>query len=272
MGWRPFQSPRPGQLAARSKELAPAVAISSRGRQADMSDSSTAISTPNDLSTSDAGNGEGSDVAAAVVDRPVERFDPAPIHPLSPAAQIVPGPLPKGYQARMDELQKLGKQLAESVSSTRRTFQFDTVYNPRRADTLHTEAGHILVTSAFLERVETRHQLAGALAMEMAEVLREDQQSEDKAEQAVAGVPAAAIAAKVSVSNEADIHATASKILARSGFDHLDLSALSRDLKGMLVVSNPPAAALPTVGGENTKAETSGPEPAWSGPQPSLAN
>jgi hypothetical protein len=169
-------------------------------------------------------------------DRAVDRFDPEPIDPLSPAAQIKPGPMPKGYRARIDEFEQLGAKLSESVATSKRQFQFETVYNPRRAETIHTDAGHILVTSAFLERVETRHQLAAALALEMAEILKEDEKLAQKQSLASAGVPAPAVDQNVSPSlpTEEQLQATASKILARAGFDQLDIDAVSRDLKGLL--------------------------------------
>jgi hypothetical protein len=265
LGWRPFASPK-GSSSVQAKGFA---AHASKRTEADaLSDLIIDEPPPRSLTpTPDT-------VTETFEDHAVDRFDPEPIDPLSPAAQIKPGPMPKGYRARMNEFEQLGAKLSDSIPTSKRRFQFDTVYNPRRAETIHTEAGHILVTSAFLERVETRHQLAAALALEMAEVLREDEKVAQKQGLASAGVPAPAVNQNVSATlpTEEELQATASKILARAGFDRLDIDAVSRDLKGLLVDAAHSTAKLPTTGEISTEADPRGKEPTWSGPRPSLAN
>jgi hypothetical protein len=210
-------------------------------------------------------------------DREVVRFEPDPIHPLSPAAQIEPGPLPQGYQARLDEFHRLGTKLADGIPASRRRFQFDTVFNPRRADTLHTEAGHILVTSAFLERVETRHQLAAALAMEMAEVIREDERAgrtstpTGTAETGRSAVGSVASNPRPAPSSAEEIQSTASKILVRAGFRELDLAVVSRDLQGLFADASR-TTKLPTTGELPSRPDPATNEPAWAGPKQTLAN
>ncbi|MBY0586931.1 hypothetical protein K2X85_07130 [bacterium] len=269
MGWRPFQSPKGGAWASNAKRMFEPERRPSSAVKEEIT--ATGDSLHQELGHNDDVGDESPTEQESPV---VSGFHPDPIHPLSPGARIEAGPLPRGYQARLDEYLKIGQQLGESVPTSKRRFQFDTVYNPRRADALHTEAGHILVTSAFLERVETRHQLAGALAMEMAEVLREDEKLTEKQSLATAGVPVAALDRQPTSTppTEADIHTTASKILAQAGFDRLDLSAVSKDLKGFLLASSNTAAKLPAVDEDNAKDRASSTEPAWPGPQRSMAN
>ncbi len=265
LGWRPFASPK-GPSSVQAKGFA---AQASTRTEADAL-ADLIIDEPPPRSLTPALDTAGE----TFVDRAVERFDPAPIDPLSPAAQIKPGPMPKGYRARMDEFEQLGAKLSESVATSKRRFQFETVYNPRRAETIHTEAGHILVTSAFLERVETRHQLAAALALEMAEILKEDERVAQKQSLASAGVPESAVKQNVpaTLPSEEELQVTASKILARAGFDRLDIDAVSRDLKGLLADATHSTAKLPTTGEMPASPDSRGKEPTWPGPQPSLAN
>jgi predicted Zn-dependent protease len=167
----------------------------------------------------------------------IAAFSPKPLHPLSPAQRIEPGPLPTGYQMRVDSLNQIGQQLASAATSRDVRFQFETIYNPRRAATYHTEAGHVLVTSSLLERVETRHQLAAALALEMAELIQESEIADESRSLTAAGIPQTASlngkAPLASTPAENEIDQMAADLLNRAGFGSLNLAAVKRDLGGL---------------------------------------
>ncbi len=147
-------------------------------------------------------------------------------------------------------------------------FQFDSIYNPRRASTCHTDAGHILVTSSLLERVQTRHQLATALALEMAEYIREQESLRDRRAAVTAGVPTDAKLTDPSIASdkatEEQINQTASQLLTQAGFEQINIVAMRADLQGILA-GTLHAAARP-------RSDSSIPDPKWNGPRPATAN
>ena len=206
--------------------------------------------------------------SAPLTQSPTAPFAPKSLCPISPAELMDSGPIPTGYQARLDELNRVGAQLAKGAQGVDAKFQFDSIYNPRRASTCHTEAGHILVTSSLLERVQTRHQLAAALAIEMAEYIREQEHSIDRRAAVTAGVPKDAKLSDPSLSSdkatEAEINETASQLLTRAGFEQIDVVAMRADLQGLLAGSLH-ATARP-------RSDGTIPEPKWNGPQPATAN
>lgn len=210
---------------------------------------------------------EGTD-AEAITQSPSTPFAPKGLCPISPAERMAGDSIPSGYQARLDELSRVGTQLAKSAQGTDTKFHFDAIYNPRRASTCHTEAGHILVTSSLLERVQTRHQLAAALALEMAEYIRE-QDAVNERRAALAGeVPQDSKLSDKSFASdkptEKEINETASQLLSRAGFEQIDVVAMRQDLNG-LFAGTMHAVARP-------RSDSTMPEPKWNGPRPSTAN
>lgn len=201
-------------------------------------------------------------------ERPVEPTSLAPLSPLSPAKRIQSRDMPRSYQARLDELQRIGTQLAAAAEGVDAKFLFDIVYNPNRADTCHTESGTILVTTSLLEKLETSGQLAVAVALEMAKQIREVEQKKWVADQK------AAVSAKgegIVVNNQPvethearpdEVHRTASELLARAGFSSIDVAAVKRDIDGL--------AGLGKSRIEKTSAAAA--EPKWPGPAQAIAN
>lgn len=199
---------------------------------------------------------------------PSEPFEAKPLCPISPAELLDSSPIPAGYQARLDELDRLGRQLAKASPIPDVRFQFESMYNPRRASTCHTQAGHILVTSAMLERVQTRHQLASALALEMARYIREQEMADRREAIAASGVPAdAQLDGPLNQHAEAtpeQIEQTASDLLARAGFENVDIVAMKESLQALT------AEVAHTVA--KPKKRWTVDEPQWDGPSPVAAN
>ncbi|MBX9656182.1 hypothetical protein K2Y11_21410 [bacterium] len=206
--------------------------------------------------------------ADSITQTPSTPFSPKGLCPISPAERMAGDSIPSGYQARLDELSRVGTQLAKGAQGTDVKFHFDAIYNPRRASTCHTEAGHILVTSSLLERVQTRHQLATALALEMAEYIREqDAMNERRAALAGEVSQDAKLSDKSFASDkptEKEVNEAASQLLARAGFEQIDVVAMRQDLNG-LFAGTMHAAARP-------RSDSTMPEPKWNGPRPSTAN
>lgn len=206
--------------------------------------------------------------AEAVTQSPSTPFSPKGLCPISPAERMAGDSIPSGYQARLDELNRVGAQLAKSAQGADAKFHFDAIYNPRRASTCHTEAGHILVTSSLLERVQTRHQLATALALEMAEYIREQDVANERREAMAGEIQSDAKLSDTSFASdkptEKEVNETASQILARAGFEQIDVVAMRQDLNG-LFAGTMHAAARP-------RSDSTMPEPKWNGPRPATAN
>lgn len=188
-------------------------------------------------------NMDGPPIAEQAAAAAMPPFAPSTLNPLSPAERMISAEIPPGYQARVDELGRLGGQLAAAAKAVNADFAFDVVYNPKRADTCHTDAGHILVTSAMMERLKTRNQLAVAIALEMAEHIRQLEQKRWIREQTEAVKPSTELVSDVIVNNQkiesepitpVQIQRTASELLTRAGFSSVDLAAVQHDIQGLL--------------------------------------
>lgn len=196
----------------------------------------------------------------------VERIAPAAMSPLSPGKRLDEGEIPAGHQARIDELHQIGERLAAAAADVR--FEFDVIYNPNRAGTCHTESGSILVTSALLERLATRRQLAVALALEMTAHIRELEHREWAAEQASLaggnreGVVVNRQPLSTTEATAAQSRRTASELLARAGFPPLDVAVVQREIDALVHRGAPAACATDAQGGE----------PRWGGPAAAAAN
>jgi hypothetical protein len=207
---------------------------------------------------------ESTDVDAAP--HVVQTVAPAAMSPMSPGKRLDDGEIPAGYQARIDEMHQIGERLAAAADGTR--FEFDVIYNPNRAGTCRTESGSILVTSALLERLATRRQLAVALALEMTAHLREMEHREWAAEQssAVAGKSEGVVVNRQPLSaaeaTPAQIQRTASDLLVRAGFPPLDVAVVQREIDALVHRGTPSAS----------EAGVDESEPRWGGPAPAAAN
>lgn len=274
-GCRSTESMLSSGAAPSTEELAAAIDASFRAsestpRDKETQDPSASSDDLGDVALKSMGNEDGPSIAEQATAAAMEPFAPNGLGPISPARRLTSDDIPPGYQARMDEFERLGARLAAAAKAVDSDFRFDIVYNPKRADMCHTENGHILATSAFLEKVKTRNQLAVALALEMSEHIRQIEQKRrmrelvdglGNATEFTSGVVVNERAIEPEPITPEQIHRTASELLTRAGFSSVDLAAVHHDIQGLLADQSGSYEV------REQRRDTS-----WSGPEPPAAN
>lgn len=133
----------------------------------------------------------------------------------------------------------IGRSLAASVPDSKIRFEFGSLRNTR-PQVCHTPDGYISVSSGILERLNGREELAAVLALEMAELLVEQQQTPPD----VPWLPSAgpgdderelALAAKLQRQQQpittANVQSLAGQILASAGFREVDVLAVQQNIQ-----------------------------------------
>lgn len=191
-------------------------------------------SAANDVARAAARHDPSSDATtSAVAERPTGRK-------LEQDGSVVPTPTvtPASLQ-----LETVGRALAGSEDSKGIRFEFSPLQNPKPR-VYHSAGGHIYVSSGLLERVSGTDELAGVLAIEMAEYLCEKRQSEpsdapgmkvgDRSTEELS----AAFAAKAPDPREVDRIATG--ILRDAGYSSVEVPKVRDQLEKWYLVSRPP--------------------------------
>lgn len=155
-----------------------------------------------------------------------------------------------------EELDAIATNLATAGKQHAIQFEFETLNNPRPR-MHHSPDGHIYVTTGMLGQLNSRDELAGVLALEMAKVVVESKQDGDTDLAPPPAVPRTgpddaareqALAAKQSKpqrgSSASDLHAAAREILDHAGFKTIDLPTVETRLRA-IAASKPQAGDVP---------------------------
>jgi predicted Zn-dependent protease len=132
-----------------------------------------------------------------------------------------------------DQVEPIGEKLAAASSDKQMKFYFGYLENPSPRGQ-HTSNGHVFVTTGMLSQMTSAEELAGVLALEMAELLAEKQLEQTGSESSI--IQAAATQADSQNNKPTDpvkVDRIARSLLDTAGYKTVDLKSIRSKLDQM---------------------------------------